>query len=59
MPKAGSGGGQGEGLLMSRETALCWGSLADKVYLTPTPGSTGHRGWGVGGKTTFASSSKG
>lgn len=27
MPKAGSGGGQGEGLLMSRETALCWGSL--------------------------------
>lgn len=27
MPKAGSGGGQGEGLLMSRETVLCWGSL--------------------------------
>lgn len=33
---------------MSKETVLCWRSVhEDKVYLTSTPGSTGHLGGGV------------
>lgn len=42
-------GGYGEGLLMSKETVLCWSSVhEDKVYLTPALESTGHQG-GEGG----------